>query len=396
MSIVIKNAIVCDTNIWQEKKDIKIEDGIIQEVGSNLVGDETIDLEGYTLMPGFFDAHMHLVSGMEPMDDTSLKEWAMGGVLTVRDMGFGGNQSLEEFLSWIHSLTEPDRAQVVSAGRFITCENGYGHIMMGKENGIAVKGAEEARAAVKKLKKLGCSGIKSAADMERMDPNTPVLSTEEFKALADAARENGMWMGVHIQHTNYIQSLIDAGVPELAHMSLDPISDEMLEEMVKKNMYVTPTLAVIDAPRPPLPPGELPPAMKEMLEKMAAIDTHQQERDAVDNVRRFVRMGGKVALGTDTMRMTENDSVQGIPVHELELMQEAGLSMKQLIEAATINSAHVCGLEDSQGSIEAGKLANLIAIKGELAEDLSVFHHVDFVMHYGKVIKQDGKEVKQA
>ena len=91
MSIVIKNAIVCDTNTWQQKKDIKIEDGIIQEVGSNLVGDEIIDLEGYTLMPGFFDAHMHLVSGSEPMDDQSLREWAQGGVLTVRDMGFGGD-----------------------------------------------------------------------------------------------------------------------------------------------------------------------------------------------------------------------------------------------------------------------------------------------------------------
>lgn len=387
MSIVIKNAIVCDTNTWQQKKDIKIEDGIIQEVGSNLVGDEIIDLEGYTLMPGFFDAHMHLVSGSEPMDDQSLREWAQDGVLTVRDMGFGGDQTLEDFLAWVDSLNDPQTAQVVTAGRFITCENGYGHMMMGKENGIAVKGAAEAKAAVEKMKALGCHGIKSAADMERMDPNTPVLSTEEFRALAEAAKENGMWMGVHIQHTDYIQSLIDAGVPELAHMSLDPIPDEMLEEMVAKNMYVTPTLAVIDAPRPPLPPGELPPGMKEMMEKMMAIDTHQQEMDAVDNVRRFVKLGGKVALGTDTMRMTENDSVQGIPIHELELMQSAGLSMQQLIEAATINSAHVCGLEASQGSIEIGKTANLIAIKGELAEDVSVFAKIDFVMHYGKVIK---------
>lgn len=387
MSIVLKNARLCDAYIWKEVEDVKVEEGKIVEIGKDLSGDEVIDLSGCTLMPGFFDAHMHLVSGSEPMDDQSLKEWAQGGVLTVRDMGFGGNQTLEEFIAWVHSLTEAETAQVVTAGRFITTDNGYGHRMAGKENGIAVKGAAEAKEAVERMKALGCHGIKSAADMERMDPDTPVLSTEEFKALADAARENGMWMGVHIQHTEYIQSLIDAGVPELAHMSLDPIPDEMLEEMVAKNMYVTPTLAVIDAPRPPLPPGELPPGMKEMMEKMMAIDTHQQEQDAVDNVRRFVKMGGKVAFGTDTMRMTENDSVQGIPIHELELMQSAGLSMQQLIEAATINSAHVCGLEESQGSIEVGKMANLIAIKGELAEDVKVFQNIDFVMHYGEVIK---------
>ncbi len=387
MSIVLKNAALCDAYLWKEVKDLKVEEGKIVEIGKDLTGDEVIDLSGYTLMPGFFDAHMHLVSGSEPMDDQSLREWAQGGVLTVRDMGFGGNQTLEDFIDWAHSLKDPKVAQVITAGRFITCEDGYGHKMAGKENGIAVKGAEEAKAAVEKMKALGCDGIKSAADMERMDPNTPVLSTEEFRALAEAAKENGMWMGVHIQHTDYIQSLIDAGVPELAHMSLDPIPDEMLEEMAAKKMYVTPTLAVIDASRPPLPPGELPPGMKEMIEKMMAIDTHQQERNAVDNVRRFVGFGGKVAFGTDTMRMTENDSVQGIPIHELELMQEAGLSMQQLIEAATINSAHVCGLEETQGSIEVGKMANLIAIKGELEEDVSVFSKVDFVMHYGVVIK---------
>ena len=127
--------------------------------------------------------------------------------------------------------------------------------------------------------------------------------------------------------------------------------------------------------------------MKEMMEKMATIDTHEQEKNAVDNVRRFVEMGGKVAFGTDTMRMTESDKKQGIPIHELELMQQAGLSMQQLVTAATLNSAHVCGLDNEQGSIESGKIANLIAVKGRLGEDVDVFKNVNFVMHYGKVIK---------
>ena len=207
MSMVIKNALIFDAYTWGEKKDIKIDGGKITMIGENISADEEIDLNGYSIMPGFFDAHMHLVSGSEPFSDESLKEWALSGVLTVRDMGFGGKQTLEEFVEWINSINKnPETAQVVTAGRFITAPNGYGHIMGGHENGIAVRGAREAREAVLKMKKLGCHGIKTAADMEHFDSETPVLSTEEFKALIDEAKKNNMWIGAHIQHTEYMKA----------------------------------------------------------------------------------------------------------------------------------------------------------------------------------------------
>lgn len=116
-------------------------------------------------------------------------------------------------------------------------------------------------------------------------------------------------------------------------------------------------------------------------------DPREQEDICVDNVRRFVEFGGTVAVGTDTMRMESQPHVACMPVRELQLLYKAGLSVPQVIDAATITAAKLCKIDGQVGSIEVGKLANIIAVKDPIDETFEALSHVEFVMNRGQVIK---------
>ncbi len=388
--ILLKNAAVHDALNWGMTSDILVEGDVIAELGTGLSGDIEIDMKGAAVLPGFFDAHVHLVSGDEKLSDEALRQWAFNGVTTVRDMGFGGKQSLEDFMNWVNKTSASEQmSKCPAAGRFVTALHGYGHIMGGHENGIPVGFPDEARAAVRKLYSLGASGIKTAADREPGRDDTPVLSTETFAAIADECEKLGIWCGAHVLSADFLPLLVEAGIPEMAHIPLDHIPDELLDEMVRKEIYITPTLQPINAPRPPLPPGELPPEMKKIIEAMSKIDTAEQERIAIDNVKRFFKKGGRVAFGTDTMRMQGSPEVQGIAVKELQLLHKAGLSVKDAVTAATLNSAHVCKMDKTHGTIETGKKADIIAVGSVIDETFEAFSSITFVMNKGVIIRQE-------
>ncbi len=116
-------------------------------------------------------------------------------------------------------------------------------------------------------------------------------------------------------------------------------------------------------------------------------DPQEQEDICLDNTRRFIRFGGMVAVGTDTMRMESQPQVAAMPVRELQLLYKAGLSVSQVIDAATINAARLCKIDDQVGSIQVGKQANIIALRDEVDESFEALGHVEFVMNRGTVIK---------
>jgi len=172
------------------------------------------------------------------------------------------------------------------------------------------------------------------------------------------------------------------------------VSDELLKAMADAGVTCTPTLMSINAPRPPLPKGAKMPPMPggpggpggppPMMMK----DPQEQEDICVDNVRRFVEFGGMVAVGTDTMRMESQLHVACMPVKELQLLHKAGLSVPQVIDAATVNAAKLCKIDDQVGSIAVGKQANIIAVKSGIDETFEALSHVEFVMNRGTVIKE--------
>lgn len=393
MTICLKNAALCDARLWKVKADVLVADGIIQDVGTGLTCDEVFDLEGYTLLPGLIDAHIHLVSGGEPFDDTALKNWAQAGVLAVRDLGLGNGENVDRYLPWLRSVDTPEHARVVTAGQSVAAWGGYMHRMMGKENGIGVKTPEDAEAAIETQIGKGCHGVKIAMDYDMLDENTPQYTPETVRAIARKAKALGVWCTAHVQMAKFLRILVENGIPEMAHTVLNPIPEDLLDEMVARDIPITSTLQPINVPRPPLPQEELdrmPPQMRETIAKIEAIDTARQEADAVDNIRRFHQKGGTVVMGTDTMRMTMMPDAARVPIRELKLLRQAGLSVQEVIAASTRNAARACQLGD-MGSILPGRAACLIAVPGALTE-VDDLQNVRFVMNRGTIIRNELKK----
>lgn len=385
---LLKNAQIYDKAGWGRHEDIFVNDGVIERYMGQKAGD-TYDMTGYEVFPGLFDAHMHIVTGDIEYNDVSLKYWAQSGVLVVRDLGLGNPKPLEDFLAYRETVDNPECAKCLTCGRFVTADHGYCHIMPdGSVNGLGVKSTQEAKDAVNYLLDAGCEGIKTAMDMGFGSTN--ILSQDELVAIAEESRKRGVWCCAHVLKAEYLPPLIKAGVTELAHIPTDYISDEILSEMVQKNIAVTPTLCTINAPKPPMgdmpkppvggsPGGGMPP--------MPEVNKDKQEAVAIDNVARFFKMGGKIAVGTDTMRMEAMSEPVGVPVGELRLLYKAGMSVEDVIDAATINAAEVCGIGESYGTVEPGKVANIIAVKSPLDETFEALEHVEFVMSRGEIIK---------
>ena len=372
--------------------DILVEDGVIAGVGSFDAADEIHDLSGYAaVLPGVIDAHMHIVTGDIEYNDRALRAWVQAGVTTVRDLGMGNDKNehpTQEFLAYRDTIEIPECAHCLTAGRFVAQYHGLNHVMSdGAETGYGCQTPEDAANAVNELIDMGCDGIKTSVG-RGMDGKSPVLSVEKLKAIADTAKARGVWCTAHVLDADLIPRLLEAGIPEFAHMPTDHVPDELLRRMVEQGVTCTPTLMSINAPRPPMPKGAKPPKMPPMPAGFSMPDPREQEAICLDNVRRFVSFGGMVAVGTDTMRMESQPHVVTMPIRELQLLHQAGLSLEQVIDAATINAAKLCKVDDQVGSIEVGKQANIIAVKDEIDETFEALSHVEFVMNRGTVIKQ--------
>ena len=394
-TICLKNGNLCDGHIWNVKADILVDaqTGIILELGSGLSGEKTVDLAGCTVLPGIIDAHVHIVTGHIVYNDTALKNWAQSGVLTVRDLGLGdGTHAADGYLEWLKTVRRPDCAQVLTAGQSIAAVGGYMHRMGPDENGIGVRTPEEARAAIEMQLDAGCDGIKTAMDIEQMDENTPQLSPETVREIAAVAAERGVWCCAHVLQSRFLRVLVENGIPEMAHMVTDPIPEDLMDKMIEKQIPVTCTLQTINTPRPPLPQDlldSMTPQMREVFRKIESVDTTQQEIDAIENARRYHEKGGMLVMGTDTMRMEERPHLACMPVKELQLLHRTGLSVQEVIAAATCNAAKVCKIDDRLGTIEAGKQASLIAFRGHPDESFEALRDVAFVMNRGVVIKNN-------
>ena len=389
MKILLKHA-----NIYGgDTADILVEDGKITGIGSFDSADEIHDMSGYAaVLPGVIDAHMHIVTGDIEYNDRALRAWAQAGVTTVRDMGIGSDRNehpTQEFLAYRETIEVPECAHCLTAGRFVAQYHGLNHVMSdGAETGYGCKTPEDAVNAVNELLDMGCDGIKTSIG-RGMDGKSVPMETEKLRAIADTAKARGVGVSCHVLDAEFIPALLEAGMPEFAHMPTDHVPDELLKAMADAGVTCTPTLMSINAPRPPMPKGAKPPKMPPMPKDMPPMKSPQEQEDiCVDNTRRFLAFGGMVAVGTDTMRMESQPHVACMPVRELQLLHKAGLSVPQVIDAATINAAKLCKIDDQVGSIAVGKQANIIAVKSGIDETFEALSHVEFVMNRGTVIKE--------
>ena len=368
---LLKNGILWDT---KKMVDILIDDERIVQIvpGQSLgaVDARIIDLTGKTILPGFFNAQVHLYGVRGPLPDELLHRFVLGGVTTVRDMGVTSTITFEEYQKWLTQRTGPEYPSVISAGKFICGTNTYGAVHpSGALIGYVIdETPEQAKLAVDHMVDTGAALIKTGLDYG-MDPAKPLdyLPEEVFRAICSRARERGVPSSAHITKTDNFLRAAQWGLTESAHVTHSPMTDEEVALIAASGMAFTATLSIFD---------------------MVSAETGEKIMDdALSNTRRLYRAGVPMAVGTDFMFENHPYQTAGIPIHELRLLHRAGLTVDEIIRAATIDSAGICGRADVTGSIEAGKQADLVAVSGAIDETFQALENMAFVMHRGTIIK---------
>ena len=316
---------------------------------------DTIDVGGSIVLPGFMNAHIH-----RGYDSLNLATWAEAGVTTVRDLGADHTQGLAVLRDDL--MREPTNARLVIAGPILTEPNGYPIIPFGASSAMTIATVEDARSTVNALLDEGMDIIKVAVECgEVFGRVIPVLSDEKLNEIVSVAHARGTRASAHITVSQDLERALNAGFDDMAHMAVDRVPDALIQRMVEENVYWVPTLELWQGA------------------SYTLVDA------AKDNLRRFVAAGGKVALGTDYAGYYTPFEL-GMPMTEITLMHEAGMTPMQIIVAATKNAAYVCNLENDLGTLEEGKIADILVVQGNPLDDLSALLNVQMVIKDGIII----------
>ena len=359
-----------------------------------------IDLKNKTVTPGWIDMHVHVEletkkgnAGdrfvLNPSDIAfeSLKYvrvTLMAGFTSVRDLGGSGvNISLRNAINK-GQVTGP---RIYTAGKSIATTgghadptNGYRKDLMGNPgpNEGVINGVEDAYQAVRQRYKEGSDLIKITATggvlSQAKDGASPQFTEEEVKAIVAAAKDYGFKVAAHAHGAEGIKRAIRGGVNSIEHGTF--MDDEGIQLM---KQYGTWLVSTITAGKATADSAKIPGYYTDIVTpKALTTGSHIQATFA-----KAYKAGVKIAFGTDA----------GVYQHgknwlEFGYMIEAGMPPMEAIKAATIGAAELLGEKDKLGSIEVGKLADIIAVDGDPLKDPLVFGKVVFVMKDGVVYKQ--------
>jgi imidazolonepropionase-like amidohydrolase len=377
------------------RADVVVEDGRIVDVGSDLDGDHAVEAADRTILPGLFDCHTHVTISHVDLWRTAQQPFSLAfyeaernlaatlriGITSIRDAG-GADLGIREAVET--GLIAGPRMQISLI--MISQTGGHGDdwypsgaeipFMIahpGRPSGL-VDGPDEMRQKVRELVRMGADVIKVATSggvlSPRDDPRHAHFRPAELETLVEEATAAGIFVMAHAQGADGIKNAVRAGIRSIDHGIF--LDDEALELMKARGTWFVPTLVapqgVIDAADAGMP---LPPAVVDKAR--AVVEIHRSA------FRRAVEAGVRIAMGTDS-----GVTPHGSNLRELALMAEGGMGPADVLEATTRSAAQLLGVDAERGTIEIGKLADLVVVSGDPYDFSDLAERVESVWKGGE------------
>ena len=363
--------------------------------------DQVINLKQSFVLPGFMDMHVHLAQEYVPKAERESKiepeyralfaanaasKTLMAGFTSVRNLGDGGMETI--------SLREAIRKGLVigprifTSGKTIATTGGHGDPTNGMpkdnyspptpEEGV-IDSPEEAIKAVRQRYKDGTDGIKITAtggvlSVAKSGEN-PQFTNAELIAIIATANDYGLWTAAHAHGKEGMKRAVIAGINSIEHGTY--MDQEVMDLMKARGTYYVPTIMAGDwVAKKAKIPNFFPALVKPKAEKIGP--------QIQSTFAKAYKAGVKIAFGTDSGVSAHGDNWQ-----EFILMTDAGMSNKDALKSATIETAKLLRVEDKIGQIKPGMLADIIAVQNNPIEDISTVKNVSFVMKDGVIYKQN-------
>jgi imidazolonepropionase-like amidohydrolase len=362
-------------------------------------GQTTIDLKNHTVMPGLIDSHVHLLSELSAsssLDEVSKEEsdLALDGLInaqktlqagftTVVDLGADGHRTIFALRAQINSgrIMGP---RILAAGAAISPTGGHGDIHGFREDVMHVLVNESICDGVDDCRRAVRTQVKAGADIIKVTATGGVLSNtasglgqqffdEELKTIADTAHMLGKKITAHAHSKVGIEAALRAGFDSIEHSSYADAETFALYKA--KNACMIPTVLAGDTVTAMARAG----GTLSEAQRAKALTVGPLMLDMLSRAR---QAGVCIVFGTDSGVSRHGDNAR-----ELELMVQSGFTPAAALRSATVGGAAHVGMSAQIGTLEVGKVADIIAVSGDPLADISVMRRVGFVMKGGKVAK---------
>ncbi len=377
-----------------------VQSGFISASDLGFDNAEVTDLKNKFVLPGLIDMHTHVTGERNPKANPHewttqndqdiafksipyLKRTLHAGFTTVRNLGADA-----ELIGAIQRAIDKELLEgprIIYSGGAISATGGHGDshgyrtdILELNDNPGICDGADDCRRAVRARVKQGAGVIKITATGGVLSNTAAGLSQQltdaEMKAIVDAANSLGRKVAAHAHAADGINAALRAGVSSIDHGSY--LNDESVKLFLEKDAWLVPTLlAGVSVRDEVLINDQIPPAIVDKINTVVPV--------VEASFKRALKGGVKIAFGTDS-----GVSKHGENAREFEIMVDYGMDEAHAIKTATLNAAELLGMKNQIGSIEKGKLADIVAVDSDPLKDISELKNITFVMKGGKIHKK--------